>query len=379
MSAPAGTGFAPAETAAMEQALALAARGVRGANPLVGAVVVDADGGIAATGYHRGAGTPHAEADALAALRAAGGLKDPAGATIFVTLEPCNHHGRTGPCAQAILDAGIGRVVYAVDDPHLPAAGGAGRLRGAGVQVRAGLLGGPAEELNRRWFAAARANRPFVTLKLAQSLDGRIAAADGTSQWITSPQSRADGHALRSRVDAILVGTETMLADNPRLNARTADGEASPRQPLRVVMGLRDTPAGAAVRSLAGTVPATDPDTGGGPVGDGGFLAVRTRSPQQVLRVLGERGVAHLMVEGGSRVAAAFLAADLVDQLVIYLAPTLIGTGLPALADLGIGTLSQAQHWVWDGTGGGAAVGLGPDLKLTLTPAAPAITTTEGS
>ncbi|WP_051388782.1 bifunctional diaminohydroxyphosphoribosylaminopyrimidine deaminase/5-amino-6-(5-phosphoribosylamino)uracil reductase RibD [Arthrobacter sp. 35W] len=366
--------FSAAETAAMEEALALAARGPRGANPLVGAIVLDAEGRTLATGHHRGAGTAHAEADALANLRAAGGLADPAGATMVVTLEPCNHQGRTGPCAQAILDAGIGNVVYAVADPHLPAAGGAERLRAAGVQVRTGLLGSAAEELNGRWFAAARAGRPFVTLKLAQSMDGRIAAADGTSQWITSAESRADGHALRSRVDAILVGTETVLVDNPRLNARAADGGPAARQPLRVVLGLRDTPAGAAVRTgnHGGTHDGGAVQEGAG----GGFLALRTRSPRQALRLLAGHGVGHLMVEGGSRVAAAFLADDLVDELIIYLAPTLIGAGLPALADLGIGTLSEAKRWRWDAAAGGPQL-LGLDLKLTLTPAPAAATTTE--
>lgn len=371
--------FAPLETAAMERALALAARGVRGANPLVGAVVLDADGHTVATGYHRGAGTAHAEADALANLRAAGGLADPAGATMVVTLEPCNHTGRTGPCAQAILDAGIGNVIYAVADPHLPAAGGGARLRDAGVNVRSGLLAADAKELNRRWFAAAIGNRPFVTLKLAQSLDGRIAAADGTSQWITSPESRADSHTLRSQVDAILVGTGTVVSDNPRLNARADDGATAARQPLRVVMGLRETPAGAAVRGSAGTTGSAGANRAEGSVVDPGFLAIRSRSPEHVLDVLGGHGVGHLMVEGGSHIAAAFLAADLVDQLVLYLAPTLLGAGLPALADLGINTLAEARKWAWDSVGGGAAVVLGPDLKLTLTPAAPAAPTTEGS
>ena len=205
--------FSAAESAAMQAALAAAAQGPRGANPLVGAVVIGTDGATLATGYHRGAGTAHAEADAIAQAKAAG--LDLRGAAIVVTLEPCNHCGRTGPCAQAIIDAGITDVIYAVDDPHDPAAGGAVTLRAAGVRVRSGLAAEAALDLNRRWFDAVAAKRPFVTLHIAQTLDSRIAASDGTSQWISSPESLADNHALRGRIDAILVGTQTVLDRQP--------------------------------------------------------------------------------------------------------------------------------------------------------------------
>ena len=350
--------FSAAEAEAMAAALDAAALGVRGANPLVGAVILDAAGHRLAVGYHRGAGTPHAEADAIAQLPA--GITDLSGATILVTLEPCNHYGRTGPCSEAIIAAGIGRAIYAVDDPHGAAAGGGARLRQAGLDVRSGLLAEAATELNRRWLLAVKQARPFITLHIAQTLDARIAAADGTSQWITSPESLADNHATRSRIDAILVGTETVLVDNPRLTARNQDGSSSGHQPLRVVMGLRDVPAEAAVRR--------SPTDGG----DCGFLHLRTRDPLLAAAQLHHRGVRHLMVEGGSRVAGAFLKAGLVDELILYLAPTLLGAGVPALGDLGIGTLSQAQHWIWDSSGGGAAVALGKDLRLHLTPAAEA-------
>jgi len=239
------TAFSPAETHAMDAALEAALRGPRGANPLVGAVVVDAEGRHLVTGFHRGAGTPHAEADAIAQAAAAG--LDLRGATMLVTLEPCNHVGRTGPCAQAIIDAGITDVVYAVDDPHDPAAGGATTLRAAGVRVRSGLAAGEALELNRQWFQGVAGKRPFVTLHIAQTLDSRIAAEDGTSQWISCPESLADNHGLRGRIDAILVGTQTVLIDNPRLTARDASGAESGKQPLRAVMGLRDIPADAAI------------------------------------------------------------------------------------------------------------------------------------
>ena len=343
-------GFSAAESAAMDSALAAAAQGPRGANPLVGAVVIGTDGTPLVTGYHRGAGTAHAEADAIAQAAAAG--LDLTGTTMVVTLEPCNHCGRTGPCAQAIIDAGVADVVYAIDDPHDPAAGGAATLRAAGVRVRSGLGAVAALDLNRRWFDAVAAKRPFVTLHIAQTLDGRIAASDGTSQWISSAESLADNHALRGRIDAILVGTQTVLVDNPRLTARTPDGEPAEKQPLRAVMGLRGIPADAAVNG-----------------GDGRVLHLPTREPREALDRLFDAGVRHLMVEGGSRILSAFLAAGLVDELIVYLAPTLLGSGTLALDDLGIGTLADAQHWDWDGASGGAVRMLGRDLRLHLRPA----------
>ncbi|MCU1530521.1 MAG: riboflavin biosynthesis protein RibD [Arthrobacter sp.] len=345
-----GAGFSAAEAAAMGSALAAALQGPRGANPLVGAVVIGADGTPVATGYHRGAGTAHAEADAIAQAQAAG--LDLSGTTIVVTLEPCNHRGRTGPCAQAIIDAGITDVVYAVDDPHDPAAGGAATLRAAGVRVRSGLGAADALDLNRRWFDAVAARRPFVTLHIAQTLDSRIAAGDGTSQWISCPESLADNHVLRGRIDAILVGTQTVLVDNPRLTARSSDGEPSGKQPLRAVMGYRPIPEGAAVNG-----------------NDGKVLHLPTREPREALDLLFAAGARHLMVEGGSRILSAFLSAGFVDELIVYLAPTLLGSGTPALEDLGITTLAEAQRWEWDPAAGGAVQLLGRDLRLQLRPA----------
>ncbi|GAA3278435.1 riboflavin biosynthesis protein RibD [Paenarthrobacter aurescens] len=343
----ASTLYSAAEDAAMEAALEAALAGPRGANPLVGAVILSPQGEQLATGYHRGAGTAHAEADAIFEARKNG--VDTAGTTMIVTLEPCNHVGRTGPCAQAIIEAGIARVIYAVDDPHDPAAGGARTLTAAGVQVSSGLKSGKALDLNRDWFDAVAAKRPFVTLHIAQTLDSRIAAVDGTSQWISCPESLADNHGLRGLIDAILVGTGTVLIDNPRLTARTPDGELSARQPLRAVMGLREIPEDAAVRGT-----------------DGRFVHLPTRDPAEALGMLFEQGVRHLMVEGGSSILSTFLAADLVDELIVYLAPTLLGSGTPALNDLGITTLADAQHWSWDEAGGGAVRILGNDLRLHL-------------
>lgn len=343
------TAFSPAETAAMDTALEAALRGPRGANPLVGAVVIDSSGRQLVTGHHRGAGTPHAEADAIAQAAAAG--LNLAGSTMVITLEPCDHVGRTGPCTQAIIEAGIAEVVYAVDDPHDPAAGGAATLRKAGIGVRSGLGAGESLELNRQWFQSVAAHRPFVTLHIAQTLDSRIAAEDGTSQWISCPESLADNHGLRRRIDAILVGTQTVLVDNPRLTARDQTGAVAGKQPVRAVMGLRDVPADAAIRGQ-----------------DGRMLHLRTRDPREALSLLHAEGVRHVMVEGGSRILSSFLAAGLVDELIVYLAPTLLGSGTPALNGLGITTLAEARHWEWDPSDGGAVRTLGRDLRLHLRP-----------
>jgi diaminohydroxyphosphoribosylaminopyrimidine deaminase/5-amino-6-(5-phosphoribosylamino)uracil reductase len=343
------TAFSAGETRAMEAALQAALRGPRGTNPLVGAVVVDPAGNHLITGFHRGAGTAHAEADAIAQAAAAG--LDLSGCTMLVTLEPCDHLGRTGPCTQAIIAAGITDVVYAVDDPHDPAAGGAATLRAAGVRVRSGLGAAESLDLNRQWFEAVTAKRPFVTLHIAQTLDSRIAAQDGTSQWISSPESLADNHAIRGRIDAILVGTQTVLVDDPRLTARDPQGTPAPNQPVRAVMGLRDVPGGAAVRGT-----------------DGRVTHLRTRDPHEALSLLYGSGTRHLMVEGGSRILSAFLAAGLVDELIVYLAPTLLGSGTPALDGLGITTLGDAQQWEWDESDGGAVRRLGRDLRLHLRP-----------
>lgn len=325
-----------AESEAMSAALEVARQGPRGANPLVGAAIL-IDDRLIAVGHHRGAGTPHAEVDAIETARRAGA--DLSRAELLVTLEPCGHTGRTPPCAQAVIDAGIPRVIHAIDDPNPTAAGGAAALRAAGVEVRSGLLAEEAAVLNARWLECARAHRPFVTAKTAMTLDGRIAAADGTSQWITGPAARASGHDLRARADAILVGTGTLAADNPRLTARVgaapdpADDSpssvapASPHQPLRCVMGLRPVLPDAALRA------------------DDHWLHLPTRDPREALAALAEHGAGHVLIEGGATVLTAFLAADLVDELVVHIAPLLLGSGRGAIGDLGITTLAEARRF----------------------------------
>lgn len=314
----------PAELAAMDRALELARRGpAHGLNPRVGCVLLTPDGRTVAEGWHDGAGTPHAEAAAVTAARAAG--LQTRGTTAVVTLEPCGHTGRTPPCADLLLAAGVARVVYGLDDPNPAAAGGARRLAGAGVDVVAGVRVAEAAELLRVWAGAVRAGRPWVTLKLATSLDGRVAAADGSARWITSPQARAHAHGMRGEVGAIAVGTGTVLADDPALTARAVDGTPAAHQPLRVVIGLRDVPPGAQLR---------------GPGGE--LVHVRSHDPAEVLAVLAQRDVRHLLVEGGPTVAAAFLRAGLVDEVVAYVAPVLLGAGPSAVADLGISGIADA-------------------------------------
>lgn len=319
------------ETQAMRRALELAARGpVTGPNPRVGCVLLTADGTVVAEGFHAGAGTAHAEAAALTALVASGtpaAGPPAAGLTAVVTLEPCAHHGRTGPCAEALLAAGVRRVVVATADPNPQAAGGTALLAAHGVDVEVGLLGEESRGLNERWATAAGRGRPWVTWKWAATLDGRSAAADGTSRWITSPAARADVHRLRARHDAVLVGTGTALADDPSLTVR-ADGVDVPGpQPLRVVAGLRDLPAGSRLRD-----------------GRAELVHVRSHDPRRVLAELHDREVRSVLLEGGPTLAAAFVAAGLVDEVVCYLAPALLGAGPAAVGDLGITSMPDVAR-----------------------------------
>ncbi|GIG39846.1 bifunctional diaminohydroxyphosphoribosylaminopyrimidine deaminase/5-amino-6-(5-phosphoribosylamino)uracil reductase RibD [Cellulomonas phragmiteti] len=348
-SVPPGTPGAPTrasadEVEAMRRALALAARGPLGPNPRVGCVLLAADGSVVGEGWHRGAGTPHAEVAALADARERGAQVR--GATAVVTLEPCDHTGRTGPCSVALLEAGVARVVVSVHDPNPVAAGGADRLRAAGVDVVTGVLAVEGVATLGSWLPAVRRGRPFVTLKLATSLDGRVAAADGTSRWITSDVARRHAHGLRAEVGAIVVGTGTALVDDPSLTARTGDGSLVERQPLRVVVGHRDVPAAARLR---------------GPGGE--LVHLRTHDPAQVLAALRDREVRHVLVEGGPTLAAAFLGAGLVDEVHAYVAPVLLGAGAAAVGDLGVGTVADALRLQTTGV-----VPLGPDVLVVATP-----------
>ncbi|MFM2437637.1 MAG: hypothetical protein RLZ55_448 [Actinomycetota bacterium] len=323
----------------MQRAIELAASsGIdRGPNPAVGCVLLGAGGEVLAEGCHRGPGTPHAEAAALAALDASG--RDARGATAVVSLEPCAHHGRTPPCADALIAAGVARVVYAQTDPNPVAAGGAARLRTAGLEVAGGLLADEAAVVNRIWSLAARLGRPVVTWKVAASLDGRIAAADGTSQWITSPESREQVHALRASVDAVLTGTGTALADRPQLTARP-QGAPALRQPVRAVMGLTEMPD---------DHPLVD------------AMLLRTRDPAEALGLLFAADVRHVMLECGPRLANAFLSDDLVDRIVWFAAPILLGSFGLAVVEGGPVTLADADRWLMTSNGV-----CGPDVRIEL-------------
>jgi len=320
----AGRPVTAAETDALRRAFRLAANGpAHGPNPRVGCVLLSAAGDVLGEGWHRGAGTPHAEVAALADARERG--HDTTGATAVVTLEPCNHTGRTGPCSQALIDARVARVVIAVGDPNPVAAGGAERLRAEGIDVLAGVLPDEGRAVLGAWLHAVERDRPFVTLKLATSLDGRINAADRSSRWITGEVARLHAHGLRAEVDAIVVGTGTALVDDPSLTARSADGTLHEHQPLRVVVGHRDLAPEAALH---------------GPGGE--LVHVRTHDPREVLVELARREVRHVLVEGGPTLAAAFLRAGLVDEVHAYVAPVLLGAGRAAVDDLGITTIGGA-------------------------------------
>jgi diaminohydroxyphosphoribosylaminopyrimidine deaminase/5-amino-6-(5-phosphoribosylamino)uracil reductase len=329
----------------MREALALSAsvHGTTSPNPPVGAVLVDAAGEIVGRGATRPPGGPHAE---VVALREAGELAR--GATAFVTLEPCAHRGRTGPCAQALADAGVAAVHYAVPDPNPVAAGGAGWLAEAGVAVHGGLLGAEvARGPLRAWLHYARTGRPHVTWKYAATLDGRVAAADGTSRWISSPESRAEVHRLRTTIDAIVVGRGTVLADDPRLTARAVDGSLAAHQPLRVIVGTGDIPADA--RVLDGTAET---------------VHLRSHDPDEVLASLAERGVVDVLLEGGPTLAGAFAGAGRIDRLLGYLAPALLGAGPVALGEAGVSTVTGAHRWVVD-----EVTMSGGDVRVSAVPA----------
>lgn len=356
------------EADAMRRAVALAARGSGGTspNPVVGCVVLDATGAIAGEGWHRRAGGPHAEVHALDAAgeRARGG-------TAVVTLEPCGHTGRTGPCARALIDAGIARVVYAVADPHPAAAGGARALAAAGVDVEGGLLAAEAELVNEAWLVSVRLGRPFVLWKYAATLDGRVAAADGSSRWITSPQARADVHRLRAAADAVVVGSGTLHADDPHLAVRGAeDGlPADVRQPLRVVVDTRATvkPGARVLDDAAPTLVAVADDAGTAHLpGVDTVRLPRTGSGLSVPALLAElydRGVRSVLLEGGPTLAGSFVAAGAVDKVTGYLAPALLGAGPAVLGDAGIATVARALRLDLHDV-----VRVGPDLRVTAYP-----------
>ncbi len=309
-------------------------------NPPVGAVILDREGRVVGVGATEPAGGDHAE---VLALRRAGGLA--AGGIAVVTLEPCNHYGKTPPCVNTLVDARVSAVIYAVADPNAIAGGGAGRLQAAGIQVRSGVLAdqvaaGPLRE----WLHKVRTGLPHVTWKYASSVDGRSAAADGSSQWISSEASRMDLHRRRAIADAIIVGTGTVLADDPALTARLPDGSLAPRQPLRVVVGMRELPTEAKVLN-----------------DDSRTMVIRTHDPMEVIKAVSDR--TDVLLEGGPTLAGAFLRAGAINRILAYMAPILLGGPITAVDDVGVPTIARALRWQFDGIDRA-----GPDLVLSLVP-----------
>jgi diaminohydroxyphosphoribosylaminopyrimidine deaminase/5-amino-6-(5-phosphoribosylamino)uracil reductase len=320
---------------AMRRSLELALNGpIKGLNPRVGAALINAAGEIVAEGWHRGSGTDHAEVAALKDLvakgRAATDGPIATGLTAVVTLEPCNHTGKTGPCAQALIEAGVSKVIFATQDPGLGSSGGAATLRAAGIEVESGLLQAEADELIRVWATATAHQRPFVTLKYGSSLDGRSAAADGSSKWITGPEARRDVHLRRTQIDAILVGTGTVIADDPELTARQVDGSLYGEQPIRVILGETKLDPNARIFDES--------------EGKAKTVQLHTRDLNSALVTLFDMGVRHLMVEGGSIVSSEFVRHNLVNELLVYVAPKLIGGPITSLGNLGVANISQAKE-----------------------------------
>ncbi len=331
----------------MDVALALARRG-RGnvsPNPPVGCVLAR-EGIVVGRGWTQPGGRPHAETEALA--RAGGKAR---GATAYVTLEPCSHHGMTPPCADALIAAGVARVVIGASDPDPRVAGrGVAKLREAGIEVAAGVRLQAAENAAAGFLKRLRAGRPLVTLKLATTLDGRIADSAGVSKWITGPQARAEAHALRARNDAVLVGGRTAAADDPELTCRLPG--LRNRTPIRIVLGGRLTPKLAATAHEAPVWHLVAPGAATEELAVGERLEVPADAegaldPEAALRLIAERGVNRLMVEGGGRAAAALLRRDLVDRLVWFRAPSVIGgDGVPAVAAFGARMLDDPPAFV---------------------------------
>jgi len=294
-------------TVAMQRAIALSEKGLGkcAPNPIVGAVIVDANGKIVGEGFHdRMTSKDHAE---VVAIKSAGDLaKD---ATIVVTLEPCNHTGSTGPCTQAIIDSGISTVVFAVKDPNAVAAGGADALRAVGIKVVDGVLTKEASYVNRAWLTKLKKSRPYFVWKVATTLDAKIAASDGTSKWISNEVSRNDVQRLRRESDAILVGTNTVILDNPHLIPR---GEFSgySQNPIRVIFGESELPIDSKVFDNAAET-----------------VHVKSRDLNELVSKLNKLNVNQVFVEAGSILASEMVAAGLMDELVIYQAPALLGSG----------------------------------------------------
>lgn len=301
-------------------------------NPIVGAVITSASGELISEGFHQGG--DHAE---VVAINAAKNI--PAGATLYVTLEPCNHQGKTPPCTQAIIDAGIKKVVYAVSDPNPIAAGGGEYLRASGVEVEYGLMEREASFDNRAWLTKIAKERPRITWKIASTMDGKVATADGTSKWITSELARADVALLRSQSDAIVTSTATVKADNPLLTSKGAG-----KNPVRIVMGSSEIASNVQILNA-----------------DAETVTIKSRDPEDLISLAKSRGFNQLLIESGPTFGTALLKAGLIDEVILYQAPTFFGSGTSSISDLEIANISQRLDFeIAD------VEVIGADLKITL-------------
>lgn len=301
--------------------LSLNGLGLTFPNPIVGAVVIDDSGNLIGEGFHSKSNQgAHAEINALAAA----GNKA-VGATLVVTLEPCNHHGKTPPCTEKIIESGIKKVVFAVSDPNKLASGGAAALRNAGIEVIGNFQSNESEFNNRAWLKKIRTGTVYITLKLALTIDGKMAAADGSSKWITSESSRSDVAVLRSECDAIVTGTGTVIADNPALTVRNVNRNGNTEfQPARVVIGERPISESAEIRKGGATTY---------------FLS--SRDLTELAKFATENNWNRILVEAGPTVSTAFLRSGLVDEVFIYQAPTFLGGDKSAVTDLGITNIKE--------------------------------------
>ena len=363
--------FSPQDTSHMAQALALAEQAmfITSPNPRVGCVITSPDGRVLGQGHTQAAGQAHAEVVAMRAAQAAG--HDLRGATAYVTLEPCSHHGRTGPCCDALINAGIARVVTSLEDPNPQVAGqGLAKLRAAGISVELGLMAAQSQALNIGFFKRMQQGTPWLRMKSAQSLDGQTALPNGQSQWITGEAARLDGHQWRARACAVLTGIGTVLEDNPMLNVR---GISTPRQPHLLLVDSRlQTPLNARLwdvnrpvviyhaerhpeREAALKSKGADVVCLPGP-GDKVDLAALCRD-------MGQRAYNEVHIEAGHKLNGSLLNAGLVDELLVYLAPVLLGPGQPMAALPALASLDQKQPWVWI-----SHTAVGPDLRLLARP-----------
>jgi len=301
-------------------------------NPIVGAVITSATGEVLSEGFHQGG--DHAEVIALNAVK-----EIPAGSIIYISLEPCNHHGKTPPCVDAIINAGIKKVVYAVSDPNPIATGGAERLRAAGVEVESGIGEEQARLENRAWLTKIELGRPRITWKIASTMDGKVAASDGTSKWITGDLARTDVARMRSQVDGIVTSTATVIADDPLLTSKGLG-----KNPVRIVMGATELSAKMQISNDASET-----------------VLIKSRNFDELLSLAEERGFNDLLIESGPTFGTALLRANLIDEIVLFQAPTLLGSGTPSIGDLGITNIAgRLDFEISD------VEVIGSDLKITL-------------